>query len=231
MAKNKKGPGFWTEFKEFINRGNAFMLAVGVVIGAAFSAIVNAFVNMLMSIATWPVPGGLAGLVTVLPAVTDGQKGLAGVGQSFAAADYNTIAKTIGEGAGASDPALYGATIINANYTKYGTNFYFNGSAIINWGALINAIISFIIVAIVLFIIVKISNTMAKKREELKAQALEAYYQKHPEERPVPPEEGEPEPTELDYLKRIAELLEAQQGGKGKKKAKAEEPKEESKEE
>ena len=47
MAKKaKKGPGFWAEFKEFINRGNAFMLAVGVVIGGAFSAIVNAFVNM-----------------------------------------------------------------------------------------------------------------------------------------------------------------------------------------
>ena len=36
------------------------MLAVGVVIGGAFSAIVNAFVNMLMSLATWPVPGGPA---------------------------------------------------------------------------------------------------------------------------------------------------------------------------
>ena len=39
--KEKKGPGLWAEFKEFINRGNAFMLAVGVVIGGAFSAIVS----------------------------------------------------------------------------------------------------------------------------------------------------------------------------------------------
>jgi len=207
MAKKEKGKGLWAEFKEFINRGNAFMLAVGVVIGGAFGAIVNAFVNMLMSVATWPVPGGLSGLVTVLPAVTEGQKGLAGVGQSFAAADYNTIATQIGTNANANDPALYGATLINANYTKYGTRFYFNGSAIINWGALINAVISFIIVALVLFIIVKISNSMAKKREEMKEKAQEAYYQKHPEERPVPPEPGEPEPTELDYLKRIADAL------------------------
>ena len=210
MAKKKKGLGLWAEFKEFINRGNALMLAVGVVIGGAFSAIVNAFVNMLMSLATWPVPGGLAGLVTVLPAVTDGQKGLAGVGQKFAAADYNTIATQIGNAAGANDPALYGATLINGNYTKYGTNFYFNGSAIINWGALINATISFIIIAIVLFIIVKVVNSAARKKEELRAKAQEAYWQKHPEERPVPEEEKEPEPTELDYLKRIAELLEAQ---------------------
>ncbi|MBR0294971.1 MAG: MscL family protein [Bacilli bacterium] len=210
MAKKaKKGLGLWTEFKEFINRGNAFMLAVGVVIGGAFSAIVNAFVNILLNFATWPVPGGLAGLVTVLPALTDGQKGLSGVGQSFAAADYNTIATQIGTAAGASDPALYGATIINANYTKYGTNFYFNGSAIVNWGALINAIISFLIVALVLFIIVKISNNIARKNAEIKAKAQEEYYKKHPEERPVEPEPGEPVPTELDYLKEIRDLLAA----------------------
>ena len=207
MAKKAKKPGIFKEFKEFINRGNAFMLAVGVVIGGAFSAIVNAFVNMLMSIATWPVPGGLAGLVTVLPALTEGQKGLAGVGQSFAAADYNAVAKSIGETAGATDPLVYGATVLNGNYTKYGTNFYFNGSAIINWGALINAIISFLIIAVVLFIIVKVINTAQKKKAELEAKAQEAYYQKHPEERPVPPEPGKPEPTELDYLKRIADAL------------------------
>ena len=214
MAKKAKKPGIFKEFKEFINRGNAFMLAVGVVIGGAFSAIVNAFVNMLMSIATWPVPGGLAGLVTVLPALTEGQKGLAGVGQSFAAADYNAVAKSIGETAGATDPLVYGATVLNGNYTKYGTNFYFNGSAIINWGALINAIISFLIIAVVLFIIVKVINTAQKKKAELEAKAQEAYYEKHPEERPVPPEPGKPEPTEIDYLKRIADALEAKKAKK-----------------
>ena len=209
MAKKaKKGPGFWKEFKEFINRGNAFMLAVGVVIGGAFGAIVNAFVNMLMSLATWPVPGGLSGLVTVLPALTDGQKGLSGVGQSFAAADYNAIATQIGTAANANDPALYGATLIGANYTKYGTRFYFKGSAIINWGALINAIISFIIIAIVLFIIVKISNKMAAKKAELEAKRREAYYEKHPEERPAPAEEGKPELSTNEILLEIKKLLE-----------------------
>ena len=208
MKKMKtKGKGFFAEFKEFINKGNAFMLAVGVVIGGAFSAIVNAFVNMLMSLATWPVPGGLAGLVTVLPAVTDGQKGLAGVGQSFAAADYNAIATSVGEAAGASDPALYGATIISSNYTKYGSNFYFNGCAIINWGALINAFISFIIIAVVLFIIVKVINSAQRKREELKAKALEEYYEKHPEERPKPVEPGVPAPTQEELLTQIRDIL------------------------
>lgn len=208
MKKGKvKGKSFFAEFKEFINKGNAFMLAVGVVIGGAFGAIVNAFVNMLMSLATWPVPGGLAGLVTVLPAVTDGQKGLAGVGQSFAAADYNAIANQIGTAAGATDPAVYGATVINGNYTKYGTNFYYNGSAIINWGALINAVISFIIIAVVLFVIVKVINAAQRKKEALQAKAKEEYYKKHPEERPVPVEPGKPEPTEVEVLTEIRDLL------------------------
>ena len=57
--------------------------------------------------------------------------------------------------------------------------------------------------------IVKVMNAAARKREELKAKAQEAYYEKHPEERPVPPEPGKPEPTEIDYLKRIADVLEA----------------------
>ena len=214
MAKKEKklknkGKGIFAEFKEFINKGNALMLAVGVVIGAAFGAIVNAFVDMLMSLATWPVPGGLAGLVTVLPAVTEGQKGLAGVGQSFAAADYNAVATKIGENAGASDPALYGATILNGNYVKYGTNFYFKGSAIINWGALINAVISFIIIAVVLFIIVKVVNTAQRKRDELKAKAQEEYYEKHPEERPAPVEPGVPAPTQEELLTQIRDILKA----------------------
>ena len=81
-------------------------------------------------------------------------------------------------------------------------------SAVIDWGALLTAFISFIIIAVVLFIIVKVSNAAAAKKAEIQAKAKEAYYEKHPEERPVPPEPGKPEPTELDYLKRIAELLE-----------------------
>ena len=212
MAKKekKKGPGLWAEFKEFINRGNAFMLAVGVVIGGAFGAIVTAFVNMLLSVATWAVPGGLKGLVTVLPALNNAQKGFEGVGQSFAKGDFDAMALLIGQNAGITDNGqalLYGSSKLSGNYTVHGARYYFNGSAIIDWGALLTAIISFIIIAVVLFIIVKVVNSAARKKEELKAKAQEAYYEKHPEERPVPPEPGKPEPTELDYLKRIAEAL------------------------
>ena len=217
--KEKKGPGLWAEFKEFINRGNAFMLAVGVVIGGAFSAIVNAFVNILLSVATWPVPGGLKGLVSVLPALTDAQKGAAfKIGeeivnkQSFTMAEAN---ERVIQFAAAQGKVL---TVDDADfiqwknsllglYDQHGMTFTYKMSAVIDWGTLLTAFISFIIIAVVLFIIVKVSNTAAKKKAELEAKAQEAYYEKHPEERPVPPEPGKPEPTELDYLKEIAELL------------------------
>lgn len=40
----------WKEFKEFAFRGNVMDMAIGVIIGGAFSGIVNALVNMLTSI-------------------------------------------------------------------------------------------------------------------------------------------------------------------------------------
>ena len=220
MAKIKK-PGFFQEFKEFINRGNAFMLAVGVVIGGAFSAIVNAFVNILLSVATWPVPGGLKGLVTVLPALTDAQKGAAFLIdgnttniQSFTMAEANDRVIQFAAAQGKT-LALDDADFIQWKnsllglYDQHGTTFTYKMSAVIDWGALLTAVISFIIIAIVLFIIVKVVNTAQKKKAEFEAKQQEAYYEKHPEERPVPvpPEPGKPEPTELDYLKRIADAL------------------------
>lgn len=211
MAKvAKKGKGILKEFKEFINKGNAFMLAVGVVIGGAFGAIVTAFVNILLSVATWAVPGGLKGLVTVLPALNDAQKGFEGVGQSFAKADFDSIALQIGQKAGITDEGsalLYGSQKISGNYTVHGGKYYFNGSAIIDWGALLTAIISFLIIALVLFIIVKVVSAAAAKKAALEEKAREEYYKKHPEERPVPPEPGVPEPTEVELLKEIRDAL------------------------
>ena len=116
MAKKEKDPNkksLWAEFKEFINKGNAFMLAVGVVIGGAFNAIVTSLVNILMSVATWGVPGGLKGLVTVLPALNDAQKGMdptAGLGQSFKVADLQSLAKALAE-------KTYTASVVEANPT------------------------------------------------------------------------------------------------------------------
>ena len=217
MAKAKKGKGLWTEFKEFINKGNAFMLAVGVVIGGAFSAIVNAFVSILTSLASWGVPGGLKGLVTVLPALNDAQKGLDGIGQSFAKTEYDNVARALGNAAGITEDGealIYGSSKLNANYTVHGAKYYFNGSAIIDWGTLINAVISFVIIAIVLFIIVKVAASIQRKNDEIKAKAQEEYYKKHPEERPVPPEEGKPAPTEVELLTEIRDALVAKKAAK-----------------
>ena len=223
MAKlAKKGKGLWEEFKAFINKGNALMLAIGVVIGGAFSAIVNSVVGILTSLASWPIPGGLASLVTVLPAVpwNDAQKGNVNAGQQFSAASFTDIARQIGEDAGAADPVTYGTNFLNSNYTKYGAKWVFNGAATINWGALINAFIAFVIIAIVLFIVLKIISVVAAKKAELDAKLLEEYYKKHPEERPAPVEPGVPEPTETELLTQIRDLLREQK--EPKKEAKKE---------
>lgn len=49
----------WKEFKEFAVKGNAFDLAVGVVIGTAFTAIVNSLVKDLIMPPIGALTGGL----------------------------------------------------------------------------------------------------------------------------------------------------------------------------
>ena len=182
---NKKG--FFGEFKEFITRGNVLDMAVGVIIGGAFNAIVTALVNILMSVCTWWVPGGIKGLVTVLPAATNAQKGFneaIGLGQKFQASQLQELGTKLAEANYAAqiandpnyllnNPNLIEAakTTILSKYTLHGTTYTYNLSAVIDWGTFINAIISFILIAITLFIIIKVANRMAKAREELKAKA------------------------------------------------------------
>lgn len=212
--KNGKVKGLWQEFKEFINKGNAFMLAVGVVIGGAFSAIVNAVVNILLSVATWGVPGGLKGLITVLPAAPGNLAQQGPVGQQF---DASQLAQKTIEFAKSQDVVIdkdsatfvQWQTALLGKYTLHGTTYSFNGAAVIDWGAFLTALISFLIIAVVLFIIVKVVNTVAKKNEEMKAKAQEEYYKKHPEERPVEEAPAAPAPTELDVLTEIRDQLKA----------------------
>lgn len=51
--------GFWQEFREFISRGNVIDLAVGIVIGAAFTAIVTSMVDDLLMPLLGIVIGGI----------------------------------------------------------------------------------------------------------------------------------------------------------------------------
>lgn len=58
---------FFGEFKKFITRGNVLDLAVGMIIGAAFTAIVNALVNSIFKPLINTIPmGDLNGLITML---------------------------------------------------------------------------------------------------------------------------------------------------------------------
>ena len=222
--RKKAGKGLWAEFKEFINRGNAFMLAVGVVIGGAFSAIVNAFVNMLMSVTTWGVPGGLKGLVTVLPAANEVQAGFnpaIGLGQAFSKGELQSLAEALAKSNYGEEQVLLNPNLIESAkstilsvYTLHGTTYTYNMSAIIDWGTLINAVIAFIIIAVVLFIIVKVVNAAAAKKAVAEAKARERYYEKHPEERPVEPEPEAPKPTQEELLSGILAELKKQNAAK-----------------
>lgn len=176
---------FFGEFKTFIARGNVLDMAVGVVIGGAFSAIVTALVNILLSVCTWAVPGGLKGLVTVLPAANDMQRGMneaIGLGQSFDASKLHELGTKLAEAnykdqiAADANYLLNNPNLIESakatiltKYTLHGTTYTYNLSAVIDWGTFINAIISFLIVAFVLFLIVKAFNKLKDAQEKAKA--------------------------------------------------------------
>lgn len=51
--------GFMTEFKEFINKGNVMDMAVGIIIGTAFTAIVNSLVADIIMPIVGMVTGGI----------------------------------------------------------------------------------------------------------------------------------------------------------------------------
>lgn len=196
MKKKNKLVTLGSEFKKFISRGNVVDMAVGVIMGSAFGAIVTAFTNILLSLCTWPIPGGLSGLVTVLPALTSAQLPPEGFALTMTLEEWTTQAS--------ENMALYSSL-----YTKHGGIYVYNGAAVLDWGVFINAIISFLIIALVLFVIIKIVAYIRNKTAKLKELELEAYYQKHPEERPKP-EEPAPAPiTELDLLKEIRDELKA----------------------
>ena len=110
------------EFKEFIAKGNVMDMAVGIIIGAAFTAIVTSLVGDVI------MP--FIGVVT------------AGIdfGDLFIALDGNTY-----------------ATLAAAEEA---------GAATVKYGAFINALINFLIVAFVVFMLVKGVNNLKRKEEE-----------------------------------------------------------------
>ena len=100
------------EFKEFISRGNVMDMAVGMIIGGAFTAIVGSLVADIIT----PIIGMLMGGI-----------------------NFSELAVTV-------------------------------GSAQLTYGNFIQAIINFLLVAWVLFMIVKAMNKMKRKEEEKPAE-------------------------------------------------------------
>ena len=157
---------FFKEFKDFITRGNVLDMAVGVIIGGAFTAIVTALTSQI-----------LQPLINWMIAAIVGGEGL--------------------------EAAL---TMLKPAYDELGKIDLAN-SIYINWGAFITAIINFILVALILFCIIKVINHVHEKGKK----ALEK--KNKPAEEVVPVEEtpaAPPAPTEADLLTEIRDLLKAQ---------------------
>ena len=107
----KKKKGFMAEFKEFALRGNVVDLAVGVIIGAAFQAIVNSLVEDILS----PILG----------------------------------------------------LVLQDNFSNLSLQL-FDGNVVIRYGSFFMAIINFVIMAFVIYLIVKGINALRNrgKKEE-----------------------------------------------------------------
>ena len=125
------------EFKEFIARGNVIDLAVGVVIGGAFTSIVNSLVNDIIMPVVSLITGGI---------------------------DFSNWFV-----------ALNGESYATLDAAKEA------GAATLNYGNLISVIINFVIVAFVIFLVIKAINKasekakkVAKKEEEKKKEEAPA---------------------------------------------------------
>lgn len=133
----KKKSGFWSEFRTFATRGNVLDMAVGVIIGAAFKAIIDSLVNDVL-----------------MPFI-----GIFVSTDSFA-----------------------------------DLSVYINGAEI-RYGAFIAAVVNFIIMAFVIFLIVRTINRV-RERAEAKKKAAE-------EVKPAEPAA----PTETELLAGILAVL------------------------
>ena len=122
---------FFDEFKKFITRGNVVDMAVGVIVGSSFTAIVNALSNNI-----------LKPLINYLLAIIFGDGSLKDA-FTFLKKSYVVV-----DGVATSEVDL-------------ATSIY------IDWGAFINAIINFFLIAFVLFTIVKIINGIRDGHKKL----------------------------------------------------------------
>lgn len=124
-----RGKGFIGEFKEFLMRGNVIDLAVGIIIGGAFQAIVKSLVDNIIMPVISIITGGIdfTNLYVVL-------KGDVPDGSTLAAA------KEL-------------------------------GASTLNYGLLVSAVINFIIIGFVIFLLVKAINKISERAKKKQPEA------------------------------------------------------------
>ena len=135
-----KKPGWWAEFKDFAIKGNAMALAVGTIIGGAFTTITKSLTNdIIMPIVNIFLGGAdFSEAKIALPRMP------------WVEPTYETVVNEAGEE----------VVQLVENYLTYGN--------------LISAVINFLILALVVFFLVKGINKlseMGKKKEEEAAAA------------------------------------------------------------
>ena len=126
-CQRRKGENMLKEFKKFILRGNMLDLAVGMIIGTAFNAIVTSLVNDLFM----PLLGCIIGDT-----------------------DFSNLFIVLSDLGGKAKPN----TLEEAKEA---------GLATLNYGNFITAVIHFLLMAIVVFLIVKGMNKLSDKAKEL----------------------------------------------------------------
>jgi large conductance mechanosensitive channel len=117
----RRPPGIVQEFRDFIARGNVVDLAVAVIIGAAFTGIVNSLVKDIIS----PIIGLLLG------------------GINFSALYLNLSGQTFESYAAAQEA----------------------GAAVLGYGTFLDAVLTFLITALAVFLLVKAVNRFYRKAE------------------------------------------------------------------
>ena len=205
---NKKG--FFGEFKEFITRGNVLDMAVGVIIGGAFTAIVTALTSGILQPVINFLIGKIMGNASLESARTILGKVVATDGKF-----YDNLIQI------AEHNRLYPDGQIAVDWGK--TNY-------IDWGTFISAIINFLLVALILFCIIKAINTVhergvaAKEKLEADKKAKEEAEQKAKEEEEARIKaEAEAKAKAEEEAKKAAEKKKtpAKKKSSGKKKAPA----------
>ena len=128
---------FFGEFKKFITRGNVVDMAVGVIVGSSFTAIVNALSNNI-----------LKPFINFLLAELFGANSLK---------EVYTFLK----------PAYVMVDGVQTTEIDLANSIY------IDWGAFINAVINFFLIAFVLFVIVKLINGFRDSQKKWAADILD----------------------------------------------------------